>query len=45
MLWDRAIIMQRGVVRADVERDELTDGANSLEQLFFEVTEGEGQAC
>lgn len=45
MLWDRAIIMQRGVVRANVERTELTDDANSLEQLFFEVTEGEGRPC
>jgi hypothetical protein len=37
--------MQRGVVRANVERTELTDDANSLEQLFFEVTEGEGRPC
>jgi ABC-type multidrug transport system ATPase subunit len=36
-LWDRTIIMKNGEIRAEVSRDE---GAGSLEQLFFEVTEG-----
>ena len=38
MLWDRAIILQKGTVRANVTRDELGEG--SLEDLFFSVTEG-----
>ena len=42
MLWDRAIIMQRGKVRTDVLRDELQNGTDSLEKLFFDVTEGQG---
>lgn len=40
MLWDRAIIMQKGTVRADVVRDDLERGGRSLEGLFFSVTEG-----
>lgn len=38
MLWDRAIILQKGVVKANITRDELGEG--SLEELFFSVTEG-----
>ena len=38
MLWDRAIIMQGGVMRVDKDREELD---TSLEELFFAVTEGE----
>jgi len=41
MLWDRAVIMQGGQVRADVTRDALAQGTTSLEEVFFEVTEGE----
>jgi hypothetical protein len=40
MLWDTAIIMQRGQVRATVARDDLTADDESLEKLFFAVTEG-----
>ena len=40
MLWDRTIIMQKGTVRANVERDELEQSGQTLEQLFFSVTEG-----
>jgi ABC-2 type transport system ATP-binding protein len=40
MLWDRAIIMQAGRVRADVTREEMEDGSGTLEERFFEVTEG-----
>jgi ABC-2 type transport system ATP-binding protein len=40
MLWDTAIIMQRGQVRATVARDDLSADDESLEKLFFAVTEG-----
>ncbi len=39
MLWDRTIIMQSGTVRANVTRDELARSGQSLEELFFSVTE------
>lgn len=42
MLWDRAIVMQRGRARANVERDELDRAGGTLEELFFSVTEGQG---
>ena len=38
-LWDHALIMQKGVVRADVTRTELEARGESLEQMFFEITE------
>ncbi len=40
MLWDRTIIMQKGNVKANVTRPELETRGISLEDLFFEVTEG-----
>ena len=40
MLWDRTIIMQNGQIRANVTRDEVEGSGKSLEDLFFEVTEG-----
>ena len=40
MLWDRTIIMQNGTVRANVTRTELEEQGQTLEQLFFDVTEG-----
>ncbi len=40
MLWDRALIMQKGKILANVTRDELGASGRTLEQLFFEVTEG-----
>ena len=40
MLWDRTIIMDRGVIRANVTREELERDGRTLEQLFFDVTEG-----
>ncbi len=40
MLWDRTIIMQKGTIRANVERAELEKSGRTLEQLFFSVTEG-----
>jgi ABC-type multidrug transport system ATPase subunit len=43
MLWDRTIIMQKGQVKANVTREELEGSGKTLEELFFEVTEGETQ--
>ena len=40
MLWDRTIIMQKGQIRANVTRSEVDGSGRSLEDLFFEVTEG-----
>jgi len=40
MLWDRTIIMQKGTVRANVARTEIEGVGKTLEDLFFEVTEG-----
>ena len=40
MLWDRTIIMQNGTVRAGVTRAELDERGQTLEDLFFDVTEG-----
>ncbi len=41
MLWDRAIIMQKGSIRRTLTREELDCGGASLEELFFATTEGE----
>ena len=40
MLWDRTIIMQGGQIKANVTRAEVDEIGKSLEDLFFEVTEG-----
>ena len=40
MLWDRTIIMQSGKIRANVTRSEIEGSGKSLEDIFFEVTEG-----
>jgi len=40
MLWDRTIILQNGVVRANLTREELDRDGRTLEQVFFDVTEG-----
>ena len=40
MLWDRTVIMQNGQVKANVTKDEIDGMGKSLEDLFFEVTEG-----
>ncbi len=40
MLWDRTIIMKEGRVEANVTRDSLEAEGKSLEELFFEITEG-----
>ena len=40
MLWDRALIMQGGVLRADVTKAQLETNGERLEDLFFAITEG-----
>ncbi|MBE6589424.1 MAG: ABC transporter ATP-binding protein [Ruminococcaceae bacterium] len=42
MLWDRTLIMQNGSIRANVTREHLEASGKTLEELFFEVTEGQG---
>ena len=41
MLWDRTIIMQNGTVTANVTKEELDTSSQTLEELFFNTTEGE----
>lgn len=43
MLWDRTLIMQNGQICANVTRQELDEDGRTLEQLFFDVTEGVGR--
>lgn len=43
MLWDRALIMQSGQIKANITRAELEATGKTLENLFFEVTEGVNQ--
>lgn len=40
MLWDRTIILQGGEMKANVTRAELDEDGRTLEELFFDVTEG-----
>ncbi|MBR4588395.1 MAG: ABC transporter ATP-binding protein [Lachnospiraceae bacterium] len=40
MLWDKAIIMQKGRVKGDVTRKDLERLGRSLEDEFFALTEG-----
>ncbi|MBQ3847260.1 MAG: ABC transporter ATP-binding protein [Clostridia bacterium] len=40
MLWDRALIMQGGRLVANVTREEFENTDKTLEDIFFEVTEG-----
>lgn len=39
-LWDTTYIMMKGRVAAVVERDKMREGDKSLEDIFFEITEG-----
>ncbi len=39
MLWDRALIMQDGAIKANVTRQELERTGRTLEETFFDVTE------
>lgn len=40
MIWDKAIIMQDGEIKANVTKNELDAKGQTLEELFFSVTEG-----
>lgn len=40
MLWDRTLIMQGGCLRADVTKEQLASNGETLEELFFSITEG-----
>lgn len=40
MLWDRTIIMQSGRIMCNITKPELDADGRTLEQLFFDVTEG-----
>lgn len=40
MLWDRALIMQNGRIMANVTKQQLDEAGHTLEELFFDVTEG-----
>ena len=42
MLWDHTLIMQNGKIRCNISREELEAQGKTLEELFFEVTEGIG---
>lgn len=39
MLWDRTVIMQHGKVMANVTKAQLDGEGQSLEELFFDITE------
>ncbi|OJU11100.1 MAG: ABC transporter ATP-binding protein, partial [Clostridiales bacterium 43-6] len=39
-IWDRAVIMSRGVVKAVCEKAGVDGQGTTLEQVFFDVTEG-----
>jgi len=43
MLWDKTVIMQKGQVKAQIQRSELENSGKTLEQIFFEVTENSGE--
>ncbi len=40
MLWDRTLIMQNGSLMADLTKEKLEKSNESLEELFFRITEG-----
>ncbi len=40
MLWDKTIILQNGIVKANVSKNDLENSSTSLEELFFKITEG-----
>jgi len=44
-LWDTTYIMQGGKVAAVVQRGELDGQEKGLEDIFFEITEGQPQEC
>ena len=40
-LWDTTFIMQGGKIAATVSKEYVTDGTKTLEDIFFEITEGQ----
>lgn len=44
MLWDHTLIMQKGKIAANLNRSDLDKSKETLEQIFFRITEG-GTAC
>ena len=40
-LWDQTVIMQGGQVKACVRKEDLASQGETLEELFFSITEGE----
>ncbi|MCR5005247.1 MAG: ABC transporter ATP-binding protein [Clostridiales bacterium] len=40
MLWDRTLILQNSLLKANITREELDGSGQTLEELFFSVTEG-----
>jgi len=40
MIWDQAVIMEGGKVKLVITKKELDEKGRTLEELFFEVTEG-----
>ena len=40
-VWDQTLIMKAGKIVANVRRDEVVENNQSLEDLFFALTEGE----
>ena len=42
-LWDKTYIMQKGCIAAAVEKSKLVDSDKSLEDIFFEITEGKDE--
>ncbi len=43
MLWDRALIMKSGAIKADLTKEELEKEGKTLEEVFFEITEMSGR--
>lgn len=39
-LWDTTYIMKNGKIAASVNRNDVTDGTKTLEDIFFDITEG-----
>ena len=39
-LWDRTIILKKGKIEANLTREDLREDGPTLEQIFFDITEG-----
>lgn len=44
MLWDHTLIMQKGKIAANLRREDMSSSKESLEEIFFRITEG-GAEC